>query len=649
MSLQAFLQSMLDPRGEVAKSNAAGEGMPTIGGFAQNALSGVKNLATGIIGLPGRALQDVQNPAQGGQDIENLIKGTASSVNDVLGQPVATQNGQITGLQVPSVAEVSHHMYNDPLGSALTLGGIGEGVGALKGRLTPGVKTAPEALPAKPGLFTKNDVNEAVPSDIAKNPYAQEDIAPMQDALRKYNISNASQASQGLKSIYDNVINPELKNNPQVVPLDDVTGGIVQEMKKMQPGLDTREAMNAAHRSIIDMYNVGKNTTENIVPSGIGTSDLLNLKTAANQTLPVKNFYNNGVIPTSPTDLGTLAASKALTKIVAKYHPNIAEATRDYGLINDAYPSLYKASQLPPTNYLPPAVNALLPPQAATKVNTAIPNIMNSTKQVGVGMRGVGTSGMLPLAGSTFAGSNNPSTNVPNSQSTEINSNQSDHNTSITQSGVNSTGARYNVPSPQSQGLAMTVQDYANKKAQVQKIIEEEKLNNPQQASIDQGKLDAWDTQQQATQPLAVAYVKTNQALGFANQAYNLAQSAAPDLLSLNGSYDKLRKSTDPKYTQLYTTLQALQGATGIDLSASKTKDDLLANIDQAASIATTQYQATLQQQIGGNTINPGNTTTNLPETPPDLSGTPANVGQVANYDFKFGGGQNAPSGVNAF
>jgi hypothetical protein len=208
--------------------------------------------------------------------------------------------------------------------------------------------------------------------------------------------------------------------------------------------------------------------------------------------------------------------------------------------------------------------------------------------------------------------------------------------------------AKYNLPSPQEEGFAMPIQDYTDKVSQVQQIIEQEKLNNPQQAAIDQGKLEAFQTKYQAQVPLMNKYSQTQSVLGQANNAYTIAQQAAPNILQLNGSYDSLRKQTDPKYSQLLGSLQYLQKTTGVDLSQAKTKEALLAGIDQAVNIAKIEYNAIKQQYTGGNVVSASSPSVSAAVVSPQPTGLPAQPSQIGvpvNYNFDFGAvGQGLPA-----
>jgi hypothetical protein len=247
---------------------------------------------------------------------------------------------------------------------------------------TPGTGFTPEEQAARTKEFQSNQVNQEQPSatfkpnrapvseiktsdanDISRtvspkataDPYGPVHTQEMQDALTRNGVTNYSKAPAAAKKIYDGVINPEFESNPKTIALDDVVNGyknakgeyvpgIVKEMQLLNPELDAREAKEAAADMINKTYNISRNTTGNA--TGITDKSLFDIKTNLNGTTAVKNYYK-GTIPTSTSQLAQVAARDSISNIIADLHPNIAQATRDYGLIDDAMPSLFKAYQDP--------------------------------------------------------------------------------------------------------------------------------------------------------------------------------------------------------------------------------------------------------------------------------------------------------------
>src|SRR6185312_12639416 len=86
----------------------------------------------------GRVISDVGNPSQAGQDVVNLITQAASGVNNALGQPISTQNGQITGVQAPSIYEAAQSFYKNPIADVLNLDLAGNAAKGAIGKITSG-------------------------------------------------------------------------------------------------------------------------------------------------------------------------------------------------------------------------------------------------------------------------------------------------------------------------------------------------------------------------------------------------------------------------------------------------------------------------------------------------------------------------------
>lgn len=235
--------------------------------------------------------------------------------------------------------------------------GSGSTQGAAPSVQTP--TTLPPIQPIKQNFLTKagnaikSDIGKTISPDAAKNPFGPEETIDMQNALMRNGVDNYTKAPAAARNLYDNIINPELRANPNIKPIDSVVDGytnaqgqyipgIVNEMQKLNPGLNANEAKIAANSVINDMYDISRNTGQ--TASSIDDASLLKIKTDLNSTIPVKNYYN-GTPPSNDRELAMVAARKAISGQIADAHPNIAQATKDYGLISDAMPSLLRAHQ----------------------------------------------------------------------------------------------------------------------------------------------------------------------------------------------------------------------------------------------------------------------------------------------------------------
>lgn len=113
-----FLQNLIDPRHGLNQDYQQGDqsmAKASLGGFLNNAATGVGQLATGLLSLPGQVIQGIKDPTAGGEMLKNAVTGTLGGINDLVGQPVKTQNGEITGVQAPSIYEASKAFYKNPV------------------------------------------------------------------------------------------------------------------------------------------------------------------------------------------------------------------------------------------------------------------------------------------------------------------------------------------------------------------------------------------------------------------------------------------------------------------------------------------------------------------------------------------------------
>src|SRR5258708_18658051 len=72
-------------------SVAPGQG-PSVGGFANNAMQDVGNLATGILSIPGAVGTAISDPKKGGDMVKSMVDNTLSEYNQLLGKPVKNDN-----------------------------------------------------------------------------------------------------------------------------------------------------------------------------------------------------------------------------------------------------------------------------------------------------------------------------------------------------------------------------------------------------------------------------------------------------------------------------------------------------------------------------------------------------------------------------
>lgn len=163
------LQNLIDPRHELDQSMQN----PTLGGFAKNVVSGLGSAVTGLLSLPGQVVAGVKDPQAGGQMIENAITGAASGLNNLVGQPVATKNGEITGLQAPSIYEAGSNFYKQPV-SAVGSYYLGKSaLGAMRGAVANA--TNPMGIDdsgnvTNPRAIAQLDKQTAIPGETSATP-----------------------------------------------------------------------------------------------------------------------------------------------------------------------------------------------------------------------------------------------------------------------------------------------------------------------------------------------------------------------------------------------------------------------------------------------------------------------------------------------
>jgi hypothetical protein len=688
------------------------------------------NSASGILSLA--------NPFAG-VDVNQMIKGTAQSINDTIGQPV---NPQTMNLQWPSAAEAFTHAYEKPVETASNIVAGGELAGNVLGKgalpeIAP--ETPPEGTVPTPAQHAVNTFQETIgdtnPSDMqSRTLRGQFNLSPTEG--KRIGITRNTWSTlvddgflgktpaemRGLSQAAVDSVSETVNGAAAKIAEVDPAGVLKDAVKTLQElpdinGPAEEKVMNMIKKSVVGDGVSGNISGEDALTQQRKFRSLA--ETTNNASLKslyksVAQGYQDALFdavtksPAAQEVLGalkepqyqtllrqhglsgladTLANSDTLQQARTAIYPHVQalkaldlldlKGPLGAGLARAASPAGFAAAGgaiagAPGAiagqmlgNAVQPMMEATTGPlqakisggvaRAADAIGGGVQAVQNAVNPSTVASAAL-TGAPAILAGGSAAqsqGTDQPA--APTGLGGNDQQLQGYGNTdqqpggNPEKPGVNSAAGRYALSSPQDQGLALTTQDYTDKVNQVQAIINQEKLNNPQQAAIDQGKLDQFNTKFNTQQTIVNAYTGTNAVLGQANQAYSIAQDKGsdPTLLSLNGSFDKLRASTDPKYAKLLANLQYLQTKTGVDLASSKTKEALLANIDQAASIAMTDYNAVLQQFIGGNTLNAGQTTTNVPTIQPPQAAPGKAIGQPVNYDFNFGkAGENMPSAL---
>jgi hypothetical protein len=211
--------------------------------------------------------------------------------------------------------------------------------------------TVPAKKPFKlPGSFDPIDETQA--SKATQNSKAYSVTTPdIQDAYRRNGITDPNQVYQVKQNLYDQVINPTLQTDKTRLPLgelgksDGIIPKIVKEMQRMDPTLSDIDAHNAAAPMINKITGLAQAESGGAIqPNTIGLKNILDYKTALNQSNAVSNLLN-GQLPTTLPDISTVATRNILSGLVNDYAPSgISQAVKDYGLLEEGFPSYLKAA-----------------------------------------------------------------------------------------------------------------------------------------------------------------------------------------------------------------------------------------------------------------------------------------------------------------
>ena len=164
----------------------------------------------------------------------------------------------------------------------------------------------------------------------------------------------------------------------------------------------------------------------------------------------------------------------------------------------------------------------------------------------------------------------------------------------------------------------LTGSDYNTQVNDLTQKIANLSITDPIQAESLKGQLASLQNTWSSQQPIRDAVTNAQRTTSIGNSTYNLINKADPSVLNLNGSFDKLLKSTNPAYAALGAALQEIQNETKVDLSHAGTKEALIAALDQAMAVQNAQIDSLMKQFYGG-TGKPAS----LPATPPAFPQAP--------------------------
>lgn len=590
--------------------------------LGQNALGDVGNIVKGMGALPDQINKAVQSPKNAVKFASDIGGGIANEANQFLGDPL--HNQQLIGVQSPtSVAKTTisqaQHAYQHPvntvldLGSAIGLGNIGSKEPNLVQKTGENLKNG--SIQVQPSAEINGAERQAATQNVINN-------IPGKSASEKF-----ANLPKSMSDLSDE-INSKLNSNPKDIPVNQIQSTL---MKKIQPlvlqgTISEPDAIAEVESYVSRMYNaaVGKNdmpAVENTpeaaaagqssvpyvkFPDTISSPDVFQMKTLANKA--TQGLWNKPMLTNSQEV--TMALRNGMDDIISQFHPDIKDMTLKQSALYDAPQALVDAMKNNKGLKLGP-----MPLPIPSGVVDAGRNVAGDA---------LGKVGSLPALGGLAPAIGNDGEQPMNNMPKDINNNNQidsanqevPHNSGISptpgnvNSGVTSKPGRYSLTTPQTEGF-MTTNDYTNQVNSIQSRLPQEKLNDPQKATQDQAMLDQLNTSYNNQKPIRDEFTKTNTVMGLGNAAFNLINSAPVGLLNLNGSFDKLLNSTDPKYAALGKALQGIQNTTGINLSSAKTKEALVASLDYAISYQQNSFNAQQQEYFGGNTLNAGSSPSN--------------------------------------
>lgn len=518
-------------------------------------------------------------------------------------------------------------------------------------------KIMPAITPKGPNILQKaansieSDIGKAQPSDIATNMRAPQEIGPMQDSLKRWNVYNYKQAGPAADGIYSKYINPYLAQNNRSIALDDGQGGglvndVVSNMRQLQPNLSPLEAKNAASKFINNLYDVARNSTEpsQVVPDSIDAKSVLDMRTRLNQTLPVRQYLTDGTIG-STDDLAAVATRNALSKNLSqtyKDNPNLVQAIQDYGNIKEAYPSLYQAAQqgskisknpIIATGQIGKKLTAGTLRTAGNVASTPAGKVIGGLGLVG-GAYAAGKLGSPQMPG-IKSGNNNQgqgpdsqggNTQSPDQANSGINE-PGNHSSSIPQSiddiKPNAKG-NYSVVNPyslkDSSGNPLVISDttYAQQRAAIQNRLNDPSVKfNPVAAQKVQSDLANLEAAHANSADINQAYVAATNLNKQFDQAEKTLNTTQPSILTsghlpiVGGPLATLREETDPAYSSLVQQLQQLEQSAGLPhgslYKAGQTKEVLQSNLENARKKMLNDYYSVVKGALGNTQVQPTN------------------------------------------
>ncbi len=496
---------------------------------------------------------------------------------------------------------------------------------------------------------TTNIVDRVVAPDITKSLSGDIHTANIQEAMKRNGVSDFSQIGPAARDLYDKTINPTLSSSPKLVQIDKITDNIVAEMRKMKPGLDPTAAKNAAHSVITDMYDMARGGENLPVPTHIDTPSIFNIKQDLNGTNAVKDYFA-GNTPTDLTDMATVASRNALANTIGTAHPEIAQATKDYGLLQQGLPSVYKETNAAiaadaakkagadPMKYIGGKALDYLPggPILHGVGNAVLKNPIGQ-KALGLGVAGVaGALGMKYLPDIVNSYNDKSTSQASNDIGANKNKELNVHDTSISQgvnpdgtfsvsnlpadkNGVKLTQGRLYIPNPSqikdATGSTIGVDDNSynkelatlksqqadlNKKASDNTIVGFQHQQYQDQYKAVGDKIDALNNTHAQSVPLNKTWENITQVSGQVNSVLDDLGNVSPNVSSLNSTLNDLRRKLTGPYAGLATNLEGIQKSMNGGKLDGATKEALQSQLQAINQQLGWSFYTATKNYVGG-------------------------------------------------
>lgn len=305
------------------------------GGILNNAVEDIKGIGNSILSLPNQgielakraragdkeALRQIQDNANPGMVAFNGIKGLIGEANDLLGRPL--EGGDIIGRAVDRAKQ-------KPVTTALDI---------LPFIKTPKVGGIPKNVAAKAGGKLAEDVRKI---DVGPSVYGVSKETSINKTLDDLGIKGSAQQQyaqlEPTMSRISDKIDTKLSKESTQIPLDKITTDFNTNLSDQlrTKNLSATSAKKEIAGYIQDLY--GKK-----LGSTIDSYELFNLKKKINHDYQGVARKKASNAPLTDREKVISAARQTVDDVLAEYHPEVKELTKQQSVLYDAVESLYKA------------------------------------------------------------------------------------------------------------------------------------------------------------------------------------------------------------------------------------------------------------------------------------------------------------------